>query len=739
MTMVKKRDYSVDLSIIITAHNEGILIHKTIASVRRAVTKLEGRFTYEIILHIDKPNQATSEYVKIHKNTSLKDVRIYDNNFGDLGLSRNFAVTKAYGKFVSFIDADDLMSQNWLIDAYDFLSKHEYGKYVAHTAMTVEFGDVNSIIQKYGEINKTTDTLLNVYSARWNSVIIAPRTVLLKYPYPTNNPGYGYEDWFLSCSFIQNNIHNTLIPETVIFVRRKVAGSEWARQKNSRSVLHAHPLLSFKNFRELNLKNTVESNVISKVTPIQKFKKMILPIVATSPKAKALFSKVYYRARGYYNKIRSYNPNSDNSSLPPKWLIDEWRLIHSIEKELFPTQQLVNNSEIYHTISPDHYIVGRAYKALADLTRYDIYDYIIFVPWLIKGGADMFAINYANEIAEVSGKNVLVIATNTGLASIWQSKLTGSVDFMPFGEIAGQLPIDHQYRLLEQIIENSGAKILHILNSVLGYDFLLSHQTYLEGSQKKIVVTSFSQSIDDTGRIFGFSHTHVPKVYDIADIITTDNQSISNMWQSEYGFDYKKIVIHHQPITLHKEISRENHHNNGTIKVLWAARLAPEKQPDLVGVIGEALLDNPKITIEMYGEVDKGFDTSFLESLPSNVSYKGPFNDFFALPLEDYDAYLYTTLFDGMPNTILEAAQAKLPIISSAIGGIPEFITDKETGILITDIRNPKSYADAIRLLVNSHNLSIKLGQNAYEKIKKDFSVDKYREQIKEMLSKLND
>ena len=52
---------------------------------------------------------------------------------------------------------------------------------------------------------------------------------------------------------------------------------------------------------------------------------------------------------------------------------------------------------------------------------------------------------------------------------------------------------------------------------------------------------------------------------------------------------------------------------------------------------------------------------------------------------EGYDALLYTSTFDGLPNVVLEAMGWGLPVIAPDVGGISEAVRDGETGFLIPD------------------------------------------------------
>lgn len=717
---------SIDLSVIITCHSEGILLHRTLASIDRAIQAVGGKYSVELVLHVDNPTPEMSSYIKIHETDTLKGVAVYQNAFRDLGLSRNFAIQKAHGKYIATIDADDLMSANWLSAALDYLEQQPETT-VAHSEVTVEFEGVDSLIIKHGEIDLATDALLSVYANRWNSVIVAPRKLLLKEPYAANSPGYGYEDWHLNCRLIALGVHNVLIPETAIFVRRKTANSEWLRQVQSMAVLRKNPLLDFKTIRAIP-KNPFNDSLPSS------------NLALTSQKDAQQLAKDLIKRYPFVHKvakriklaIKQDGVTTGASYAIPDWLKKEWRALHSIEKQIFPSRHLLEGLAIYDTITDDHKIAGGLYKKIIDSLRYDTYDYLLFVPWLVKGGADQYAINYANTIADINPeKRVLVVAT-LPVRSLWQEKLSSSVDFLDFGNITQQVSNEIRYRLMNHLIENGNITHLHIINSEFGYDFVRLHENYVKSTDKKIIVTSFSQSIDSEGRLYGYSHTHVPFVYEIATVITSDNQAVIKMWEHEYGFDSKKLIVHRQPVSL-PSVEPEKARNQQP-KVLWAARIAPEKQPELVNEIGR-LIDHD-ILVDMYGSIEKGSEKSIV-NLPNNVTYRGGFDGFSSLPLENYSIYLYTSLFDGMPNAILDAAKNKLAIIASSVGGIPEFV-DESTGIVINDIRNPQEYADAINQLVHNKTFADKLANNAYGKITNQYSPEQYKDNIKRMLEELN-
>jgi len=138
----------------------------------------------------------------------------------------------------------------------------------------------------------------------------------------------------------------------------------------------------------------------------------------------------------------------------------------------------------------------------------------------------------------------------------------------------------------------------------------------------------------------------------------------------------------------------------------------------------------------MFGSIDPESKDS-LENLPENVSYKGSFDGFDSLPTDEYDIYLYTSLFDGVPNTLLDAARLHLPIVASDVGGISEFVINQKTGFLIENISNPDSYSEVIKKIARNTQSLEEPMIAARKKLAKDFSPSRYKKNIDEMLELL--
>jgi glycosyltransferase involved in cell wall biosynthesis len=91
-----------------------------------------------------------------------------------------------------------------------------------------------------------------------------------------------------------------------------------------------------------------------------------------------------------------------------------------------------------------------------------------------------------------------------------------------------------------------------------------------------------------------------------------------------------------------------------------------------------------------------------------NVSHKD-------LPgyLKISDVFARPSLSEGMGNAFLEAMAAEVPIIGTPIGGIPDFLKDKQTGLFCRP-NDPEDLAEVINVALNNADIKNRLIKNAW-------------------------
>lgn len=81
------------------------------------------------------------------------------------------------------------------------------------------------------------------------------------------------------------------------------------------------------------------------------------------------------------------------------------------------------------------------------------------------------------------------------------------------------------------------------------------------------------------------------------------------------------------------------------------------------------------------------------------------------------DIYASSSLFEGLPISILEAMASGLPVVANSVGGIPDIIKDKENGYLIP-LNDKDSYINALDSLISSEETRNKFSANTLEFVK---------------------
>ena len=89
--------------------------------------------------------------------------------------------------------------------------------------------------------------------------------------------------------------------------------------------------------------------------------------------------------------------------------------------------------------------------------------------------------------------------------------------------------------------------------------------------------------------------------------------------------------------------------------------------------------------------------------------------------LHGADIFLLPSKYEGMPMTIIEAMGTGLPIVASAVGGVPDMLTDEESGLLVSS--EPETTAEAVLRLARDGKLREKLGQKAKQESRR-FSAE---------------
>lgn len=104
--------------------------------------------------------------------------------------------------------------------------------------------------------------------------------------------------------------------------------------------------------------------------------------------------------------------------------------------------------------------------------------------------------------------------------------------------------------------------------------------------------------------------------------------------------------------------------------------------------------------------------------LEKRIHLLGQRNDVHSLML-GFDMFCLMTRLEASGTVYLEAASAKLPVIGTAVGGVPEMLIDGVTGFLVK-LDDDQGLRDIITTLIENPSLRRKMGDAGYDRIWKN-------------------
>ena len=151
------------------------------------------------------------------------------------------------------------------------------------------------------------------------------------------------------------------------------------------------------------------------------------------------------------------------------------------------------------------------------------------------------------------------------------------------------------------------------------------------------------------------------------------------------------------------------------------ARLEPEKGHRFLLEAWPQLLEAaPSAWLVVVGE---GSALEELRALaPPQVAFTGRREDISALTA-DLTVAVLPSLREAQGISILEAMARRVPVVASAVGGIPEVITSGVDGVLVPPA-DPGALAAAIGQLLTRPALRERLGEAGYRTVAERFSID---------------
>lgn len=213
--------------------------------------------------------------------------------------------------------------------------------------------------------------------------------------------------------------------------------------------------------------------------------------------------------------------------------------------------------------------------------------------------------------------------------------------------------------------------------------------------------------------------------------------SLMKQWPSE--FDRSKIRAICNGIPDPQPVIPEQKH--GPIRVVYLSSMTEEKGwQDLFAVAELICAENENVTFDFYGGPGANETQEHLHQVFANhhhgkrLQWHGEVWGARKIEvLSQADLFCMPSWTEAFPLAVIEAMACALPVIATRVGGIPDAIADDSHGWLIKP-QDRKSLADTVRMAVLDRNKLGEMGWNNRQRFLKNFSLDAFDAQWKELL-----
>lgn len=183
---------------------------------------------------------------------------------------------------------------------------------------------------------------------------------------------------------------------------------------------------------------------------------------------------------------------------------------------------------------------------------------------------------------------------------------------------------------------------------------------------------------------------------------------------SFYGLKEEQVPIAYNGIDLSRCLPKERYSAGENFHILHIGRFNEQKNHAmLLRVFQKLALENPNLRLDLIGDGELRLEIEGLAEalgIKEKVSFLGAQSNVYPY-LHDADLFLLPSRYEGMPMTLIEAMGTGLPIVATAVGGVPDMLKNGEDGITIPCEED--QIVDACKALISDEALRERIGRAA--------------------------
>lgn len=344
---------------------------------------------------------------------------------------------------------------------------------------------------------------------------------------------------------------------------------------------------------------------------------------------------------------------------------------------------------------------------------------LYLAPWVDLGGSDRGTIDWFKNIDLERWAPSLITTTpspNRWLHHVepYAEEIWNLPDLMP----GAAFP-----EFILGFIESRGVRLVHVMNSRLGFD-LLPDMTCLP-EPPAVVVQLHAEEPNQTGYV-----RYVSRRY--GNLIDAFSVVSENLKQTivDYEIPPSRIEVIYLGVDGEGEFDPARVEplelpGNGASRILWPGRLVEQKDPLLtMEVLAQVRERGTDFVLDVVGDghLKEPAGQRAEELGVADLIHWHPPSQEMARWYRSSDLLLMTSVYEGIPLVIYEALAMGLPVVAPALPGNVEFM-DADSGVLVEPRDDVERYAEAIVSLLGDEQRRREMGERSRARMLDRFSL----------------
>lgn len=521
-----------DISVVLTLHAEGRLLHRTLKALHSAVSFAQHRgLSVEIVAVLDR---VTGNILRetLHKWRFILNGVLFTHevDYGALSLSRNYGVSHSNGDFISILDGDDLYCEQWLSSAFDVCSAEPC--LIAHPEAYFTF-PLEPFLRYCNNHEMAFIDLM--HCNQWPALSMAHRNIFVKIPYVKDNQFYAYQDWLWNCETAANGYCHVLVSRTLMAIRQKRQGkSLWQNSYTLNKVVRPNTL-----FRKLFLMEYTDC--LETIEKVRCSRRLIYFICRHGTHWRnKLLDYLFNHHQLLLQLLVAYKRSlvSKIISMKKAGAIPDWVKEHLLKlSRIDPT--ITNFSKLQIRRAGLSFRIPRAINSrMSELVKAEK-PKIYALGNLKNGFVTRNALYYIHAMAPP----VFVMTTENG-DNPWRDLLPLDCGHIDIGN--ADLIYEEKMKLMHRLLLESDPEFIHVFDSRLALEMFDRYPgTFMD---EKIFASFFGHPISKQNDKIGWELSHYPQLLDFFSSVSTDTPKFRERLLDIFGVWNSQIVSLRPPV-----------------------------------------------------------------------------------------------------------------------------------------------------------------------------------------------